>query len=102
MRLFKCSVCGAVRIYDQSVHSRISSLALDETDTSLAIWACSSECEKEAEKKLKSGEWEMPVLLSRQYYFLIKREQKGYTKQPDQMILKQEMNCANAQSSGTE
>ena len=95
MKLFKCNSCKSVYIFEPGKHHNLSSLAVDENNAELSVYACSDTCKDRIEAKFESGEMSLPIY-SYGYLPRMKKRQVGYDPQPDQEALKREMNRVQA------
>ena len=76
-RKYQCDVCGKVGFWNED-WSWYGSLADEETCPDLIPHLCSDECRKVADKKIKTHEWELPVVRNKGYQSYVCKQSKGY------------------------
>lgn len=74
---YKCDVCGKVDFWQPGC-STYSSIQLEEVCPWDLPTACSEECCKVMIAKIKSGEWELPVVGGSSYLPRVVKQRVGY------------------------
>ena len=93
MKLYQCTVCKRVFLWDEN-SSSYSSIAIDEVMPEQGIRCCCDGCVEVAQEKIKSGDWKLPNVKTKGGFYRITSEAVGYDHQPSQEELKQLFNAA--------
>ena len=76
-RRYVCDGCGKEDFWNDSWSWYGSGAHLDTCPQDVPV-ACSPECAKIIEAKVKSGEFRLPRLKNKKYYSVVVEERKGY------------------------
>ena len=74
---YQCDVCGKVGFWGDN-WTWYGSLTDEDTCPHLVPHMCSDKCRAVAERKIKTHEWELPVVSRRGHSTRISRQSKGY------------------------